>query len=144
MTNAEIVNIFTNLTDPKNKLTELTGAKFSYALIRNSSILRPAVVAYEEARKVLLESFSKKDKEKKPVLETVKVGEVEQQQYVLEDQVKFQKEFQALLQEEVNVNLFQISLDEVPTEITGSQMMLIYPIIKDDNPVVQPIKKVKK
>ena len=143
MTNSEIVNLFNNLTEPKNNFSSLTGSKFQYALVRNMAILKPFAISCEEARKTLLDSFAKKDKEKKPILETIKVGEIEQQQYVLEDPIKFQKEFQALLQEEVKVDLFQFDLFEVPPTITGDQMGIIYPLIKDDNPI-QPIKKGKK
>ena len=140
MTNSECVNLFTNLQD--KELLSFSGSKFSYALIRNLNILKPLVAAYEESRKALLESFAKKDKEKKPMLETVKVGGIDQQQYVLENPEKFQKEIQNLLLEEVAVNLYKVELSEMPKDITPVKLAGIFDIVKEE-PVEQPIKKKK-
>lgn len=127
MTNSEILS----LVEALSKVSSLTGSKFSYAVARNIAILNPEVIKFEEARKALLNSFSKKDKEGK--------AEVKDNQYVLEDQEGFAKEFQKLAKEEVVVSLFKIEMNELPEGISGEQTIGIYPIIVDKNPVEQPI-----
>ena len=44
MTNQEILSIFNGLSEPKNNIASLSGAIFSYAVIRNISKLKNALI----------------------------------------------------------------------------------------------------
>ena len=144
MINNEAITLFNELSDAKNGFATLTGSKFSYSLIRNLAILKPVLISYEEARKALLENFSKKV-DGKIQFKTVKdANGQDQQQYDLENTEEFQKAFNELLLEEVDVKLFQIELYEVPANITGEQMRIIYPIIRSDEVETKIVKKGKK
>lgn len=120
MKKSEIISLINSLSSCNN----LTGARFSYACARNVALLQPESKAFEETRKILVESYAKKNKDGKP--------EIKDNQYVLEDPALFQKEFAKLLDEEVDIKLFQIDFSEVPEGINVAQMQGILPIIKQE------------
>ena len=132
MTNQEIKSLLKSLT----KVGNLTGVKFSYAMARNFNILMPAFKSFDQDRIALAISCSKKDKDGKSIM---KAGKNEFNQDVdvfdFEDQKTFDIEFKKLLLEEKDIKLFQITLDDVPKEITAEQMTGIYEIIKNEESV---------
>jgi hypothetical protein len=118
MTKEEIVNLYDSLTSCNN----LSGKKFSYCLARNLNLLKNNVIKFEEERKLLLESFSEKDETGKPIIKDNK--------YNIKDLDSYNKEFNTLKEEKEEVNLFKISMEEIPENITVSQMSGIFPIIE--------------
>ena len=156
MTKGDNINLFNAL----NKLGNLVGVRFAYAVSRNISLLKPeyeaiqeaikpseAFTAYEKERIALVESFAKKDEKGKAVSENGA--------YVLEDQEGFDKAFELLKethkeavdgrtaqQDEVNellknestVELHKVSLDNVPEGITVAQLHSISDIISEEIP----------
>lgn len=119
MKKSEIVSLINSLST----LNNLTGAKFSYAIARNLNLLKPEGVKFEEARKSLIESYAKKDKDGNL--------EIKEGQYIIKKQDEFQVEFAKLLEEEVEIKLFQIESNEIPSNISVQQMQGILPIIKE-------------
>lgn len=154
-TNQEIIDLYKGL----QSVEHLTGAKFAYAVARNSNLLKKELIAlrqanvptddymeYEEARGALAESHSKKDKDGKP--ETFDNGN----RFVIEDPSKFEeafkelrlkhkavisvrkkqeKEFNELLEEKVEIELFMIPQSYLPEDISTKQMVAILPIVKE-------------
>lgn len=158
ITNQEIVNLYQGL----QLVASLTGAKFAYAIARNTEILekelkslriagRPSdeYMKYEEARGELAESHARKDKDGQP--EKYKKDGLER--FSIEDNAKFeadftalrleykdviishkkqQKEFDELLLEETTVELYMIPKSYLPENINTKQMVGILPIVKKE------------
>lgn len=148
---------FYGLRTALNKLSDLEGVKFAYAINRNKTILDAEVKAineakvekedfqaYEKARIELVEAHAKKDKEGKPVI----LGN----QYQIADQKKFDKEIAKLqkehkksldnrqkqidelnnfIKEEVELELYGIKLENVPENISVEKMGIITPLIEE-------------
>lgn len=145
-----------NLADALSKLN-LPGVNFAHAVAKNLNLLKTEVQALETARKAsdeytvfekerieLAKKHAKKDDKGKPVI----VG----QNFEIEDMESFEselatlkekhkeaiekreaqlKDFEDLLQKEVEINLHKISLEDVPQGITTKQMTDIYSIIEE-------------
>ncbi len=140
-----------------NSLGNLSGVKFSYAVVRNINILKPEIEAlqevikpseeftkYEQERIELAKEHSKKDDKGEPMSENNK--------FILEDEKKFEKEFEklkeknkkvfddrqkqideyiTLLETESSMELFKIDISDVPEGITTQQMNSIYELIEE-------------
>lgn len=145
-----------NLADALSKIN-LPGVKFAYGVSKNLNILKPEVIALEEARKqspefqqyekervVLAIKHSEKDEKGKPI--------ILENQYKLADQEAFDaefivlkekhkdaiekreaqvKEFNDLLEKEVKLELHKIKLEDVPATITTKQMNDIFDLIEE-------------
>ena len=135
---------------------KLPGVKFAYAVARNIQALKPEVTAlqeaikqspeyqaYEKARVDLATKHASKDEKGKPVI----VGN----EFAIEDQEAFDKaieelkekhkttieareqqlkDFNELLEKDVDVTLFKVALEDVPQNITTNQMTSIFEIIE--------------
>ena len=110
MKKREVLALWINL----NKLGELTGVKFAYAIAKNINTLRPEVESldksielsddfkkYDEARVKLVEKHADKDKDGNP---KKKISPDGKQEYVVEEnQSVFDKEFDALKKKNADV-----------------------------------------
>lgn len=135
----------------------LTGVKFAYGVARNLGLLKPEVESLEKAlqgsedfqkfekkRIALAEQFAEKDEKGKPLTEN--------NQYVMKDHSGFEAEYEKLkeenkdlvakreeelrvyaklLEEDSVVELYKISLADVPQNITTAQMFVLTPILSE-------------
>lgn len=153
MTNNELIELYSNLS----ALTSLKGAKFNYAVAKNISLLKPEVEAirssvkhtelfeaYEKERIALCEKHAKKDENKNPIKESnnyviddlkafsealKSLQEVHKE--AMTEQEKQLADLETLLKAENTIELYKISLSDVPDEITTVQMNALYPIISE-------------
>jgi seryl-tRNA synthetase len=153
MTNNDIFSLSQALESVGN----LTGVHFSYCVARNKNRVRMEIDAmketikrsekyeeYDRKRIEIAKKFSKKDETGKEVIEN--------NSFVLEDEKSFEKEFKALkeeykdtvaeqekkekdfndfLKEESKLELYKIPFEDVPMNITSSQMSGIFAIIEE-------------
>lgn len=158
MLKKEILILYQSL----HNLGSLQGCRFAYGIAKNISILEkeakiiqktieasPEFSEFENKRIELAKKYAKKDKEGKLLTDTENGVE----SYVMENQAKFDKEFNnlknkyekilderkkqideynELLETETDIELYKIKLSDVPSNITVSQMNLIKNIINDE------------
>jgi len=156
MKKQEVLNLFNGLQAVSN----LPGAKWSYAVARNITKLRPEVEAlqkaftpseefnvYDQKRIELAQKYSVKEK---GVPKTVKVGMSEE--YLIADKDKFNKElfklqetykktlderkkqvddFNEILEEKIEVELYMVDSEYIPEAITPAQLSNIMFIIRE-------------
>lgn len=149
-------NAVAELYNGLNTLGGLQGVKFTYFVAKNKALLESEIKdmkeviktseeynVYEKARIALAEEHAVKE-DGKPV--------VKDNRYVMEDKEAFNKACEALklehkdaidqrkkqvedfnkfLEEEIELNLHNIQLTDVPTNITVEQMEIIEPLVKD-------------
>jgi len=171
MTKSDNLALYSALID--KRLGSLPGIKFAYAVSRNISLLKPEIEAlekalepsdeykkYDEKRIELAKKYSKKGEkgEKGEPLTMPNPENPKLFEYVLEDKEGFQKDFEALKEEnkeiiekrnaqikeqddflktDSTIELFKVSVSEVPQNITVAQMNSIYPIVTDD--IISPL-----
>ena len=131
MTNQSVLD----LVEALEKVGNLKGEKFVYCVARNNNLLRPILKNYIEARKVLQESFAKKDEKGEPIL----LDDKDQfgrptKKYDIEDMKSFNEKLEELLKEETEVKLYRINQDILPADITADQLTGIMDLV-DDNPI---------
>jgi len=149
--NQDILNLWKTLSN-----INLSGSKFSYAVARNLSIIKPIVDALETAikpKKEYLEhmakqeeiavKYSEKDEKGNPVIldgfykisdelgaenefKVLKENNAE----IIKDFAKQTEEYNSLLKDDVEVNLHMIDFENIPDAINTVQMKGIYPIIQ--------------
>ena len=115
-------------------------AKISYVIHKNENILGKVYDEFEKYRLLLIDTYGKKDKDGKPILNKEGKYEIE-----LED--KFQKEFLALCNRETTVDLHKfLKIEEQIEQISGNQntLSILWNIIDTVNNVNTPQKIVKK
>ena len=156
ITKDKILSLYSSL----GSLGSLQGVRFAYGIAKNISVLEREVKAigetikatpefskFENERLELVKKYAKKDKDGK--LMTIVDDRVEK--YVMEDEAKFNKEFESLkkkhpktlderkkqgeeynelLKTESEIELFKINLDDVPKDISVAQMGIIKDLIK--------------
>ena len=162
MIKSEIINLFQSL----QKLGNLSGVKFAYAVSRNIAILKPEVEAlnkalegsdefkqFDEKRVELAKKHAKKDDKNKPL--------VNRGQFEIENQEAFDAEFETLksehqevwdarqkqvddyndlLKTESELQLYKVSLTDVPVNITVAQMHSISDIVTEEITSPFPVK----
>jgi len=149
----EIITLYQGLHSVGN----LEGVKFTYAVSRNISYLKPEVDAIQASLKPSKVYFEY-DKKRAELAEKHAVKEKgnpkkspDGQKYIIADQAAFDKELkelqnkhkeviderkkqensaEKLLEEKVMVELHWIELSEIPENIKGTQMNAILPVIK--------------
>lgn len=153
MTNKKLIELYNGLLG----ITNLKGVKFSYAVAKNINIIEREVDVlrtttkesddfkkYEAERIELCIKHAKKDPNGEPMI----AGK----QYLMEDFVAFNVEFEALketnkvllgirkaqfddynklLEVENSIELFKINISEIPEDVTTAQMGVLYPIITE-------------
>lgn len=140
-----------------NNCSALKGARFTYAIARNLAEIKADIEAlqksvdpskefsaYENKRIELNKKYSKKDEKGESITENGK--------YILEDQEKFDEEFNKLkeenqsivdardaqikeymdsLDDEIEVKLWKIKETDLPEDITVNQTYAIFPILEE-------------
>ena len=156
MTKLEAINLFTNL----NKLGEMSGVKFAYAVSKNLGLLKSEIESLDKARIAskeyqefdalrikMVEKHAKKGKDGKPIMKD-NVYEIENQmavdkefealklehKEVFDARIKQIDEFNELLKTDSSVVLYTIPLSYVPEGITVAQMYSIALIINEEIP----------
>lgn len=136
---------------------ELKGIKFAYGLAKNHKIIMDEVSVFQKAvqpkkefldydakRLELCEKYSKKDKNQRPITENnkfvidnqiefdselKKLQDLPENSKVLEAVDKQQKEFKEFLTKEISIKLFKIKFEDVPSDISVTQMKEIKELI---------------
>lgn len=137
--------------------------KFSYGLSKNSRILEPETKTLQEAMKPdekfleydkkrvdLAKKHASKDKKGKPI--------VNDNQYQLENEEKFESEFENLkekhkdtiekqkqkqdemndlLEQETEISAYQISIKSFPQKIIGNYLKILLPFIKEKDQEIE-------
>ena len=153
MTNNDLQKLFVGL----HKAKELKGVKFAYAVVKNIRLIDREIdilkkiaepsdqyKEYDKQRTDLCEVQAKKDDKGEPIIVN--------NNYVISDLVSFNKEMlalqdthkdainshahklkelEAIMKEDANINLYTISIDSIPEDITGEILMDIDAIIKE-------------
>lgn len=117
------------------KVGNLTGQKFTYAIARNNNILRPFLEKYSEDRKALLESFANKDEAGKPILKP-SIDEFGRptQKYDITDMAPYNMELEKLVKEDVGeVKLYRIAQKELPANISADALTGIIELVDETN-----------
>ena len=155
-TKTEIIQLYQAL----KKLGNLSGVKFAYAVSKNINLIEPEIKSFEKAleasdeftkfeekRMALVEKFAKKDEKGEKLIKN--------NEYEIEDLEQFNKEFEALKEEnkevydarqkqideyndllksESTLELHKISISDVPQNITVSQMTSISSLVTEETP----------
>lgn len=153
MTNQDLINLYEGL----DKVKDLKGFKFAYAVVRNSNKIKTEITNLEETLKTtekfnefetkrieLNKKYAKKDEKGEPI--------IEKDAYILENKEEFEKEYELLkeeykeeitkreeqnkelvkfLKEETTFELFKVKKEDVPQDITPAQMGGIISIIEE-------------
>jgi len=165
MKKQEALNLYNGLQAVSN----LPGAKWAYAIARNIAKLEPEIkalqkaytpseefVAYDKERLKLAQKYSIKEKGEP---KTIKVGITEE--YLIDDKDKFNQEliklqkkhkkiiderqkqlddFNEILKEEVEIDLYMIDSGYIPEEITPAQVSAIMAVINEKEVLDSPTK----
>lgn len=157
MTKGELLNLYRAL----DNLGNVTGARMSYGVAKNLSILKPDVDAlqkaidmtddfkkFEEERVELVKKHAILDEKGKPMIDTTRNEYViseenkpafeknlaklrKENSAVIEAREKQVKEFGELLKTEIEPNLHKIQQTDLPESITPAQTFAILPMIFD-------------
>ena len=157
MTKGELLNLYRAL----DNLGNVTGARMSYGVAKNLSILKPDVDAlqkaidmtddfkkFEEERVELVKKHAILDEKGNPMIDTTRNEYViseenkpafeknlaklrKENSAVIEAREKQVKEFGELLKTEIEPNLHKIQQTDLPESITPAQTFAILPMIFD-------------
>ena len=141
LTKGETLSLFRNL----NQLGILTGAKFTYAVARNISLLKGEIEALEKSmelpdkfkefeteRIALVEKYAEKDDSGKPKKEATSSGA---EQYIMGDEKKFEKEFETLkVKHKEAVSLREKQIEEYTKLLTTDSEVKVYKVKLEDVP----------
>lgn len=104
--------------------------KISYAIHKNAAAIEPALKAYDEVRKSLVEQYAEKDEDGKPIIEDGK--------YTIKDVEAFNADMTDLLAEETEVAIHTVKIDEFDKlddpkfdALTVSEMAILNFMIKE-------------
>jgi len=138
-------------------LKNLSGVKFAYAVAKNKVLISKEIEALQESRKPnekfkeydkkrveLCISFADKDEKNKPIIVNnqyqitkkeafnIKINELqEENKKIIEEVEKKQEEYLKMLEEETDLKFFMIKQDDLPKEITVSQMDIVIDLIEE-------------
>lgn len=119
----EALNILTTLSALKASNKALP-VKFAYASTINAKRLSDIAEAFEAGRRGLLDKYGKRDAEDK-LIETD--GHI-----TITDVVGFNAEIQVLQESDhPEITLHQVTVDDMPAELTLSDMASLMPMIKE-------------
>ena len=97
--NQEIVNFANTILGDKH-----LPVRISYAIHKNAASIEPALKAYDEVRKKLIEQYAEKDGEGKPIIADGK--------YIIENAEAFNADMAELNTEEVEIEVHKVSVSE--------------------------------
>jgi hypothetical protein len=142
-----------------NLVNKKAGVKFHYLMLKNKKILEPEVeslqksstppeghIEFNDRRVQLCNQYADKGEngeakvingqfiiqEQKPEFEEKMKELKEEFKEVVETMDKNQEEFQALLQEEIDIEFVKIPLSLMPEEVLGSEIELLFDIVEED------------
>jgi len=152
----ELFILFQNL----EKLNDLEGIKFAYAISKNKKMLKDEIESlqeiikpskeieeYERKRINLCEKYAEKDKNNKPIIEDNRYKFInddkdkfekdikilmDENKELLEKQNKKNEEYLKLLEEDIEINLYKINKSDIPEKITPRQLDYIIDLIIED------------
>lgn len=123
--NLELINFANTLLGDKR-----LPVRISYAIHKNAAAIEPALKAYEEVRKKILEQYAKKDAEGNPLIEEGK--------YTIENIVEFNADIDELNAEMTEVEIHKVSITEFEKlddpkfdALTVSEMAILNFMIED-------------
>lgn len=99
ITNQEIIK-FANMMLGDKRLP----VKIAFAIHKNARVFEPAMKAYSETRKTLIEQYAKKDEEGNPIIEN--------DEYTIIGVEQFNADMEELLTEEIEVEVHKVHADE--------------------------------
>lgn len=153
MLNKDIVALYKALAN----VEKLPGAKFAYAIAKNSDILKNEVkaiksavksredhVVYEKELAELSKKYAKKDQKGKPIIVNGNFLEIddtegfEKEHVALKEKHKIAieyretqlKDYEKLLEQKNDIKLHLLEVSDLPKDITGEQLKGIYAILK--------------
>ena len=152
MKNKEIFALYQALSN-----INLKGVKFAHAVAKNINILKPEIIAFEASKKPredyvaydterieLVKSIADKDEKGKPIIngnefqvsDTEKFEEEfkklqEKHSEALAYRKEQEKDFSDLMESDCKVELYKVSIENVPEEITTKQYTDLYAIISE-------------
>ena len=157
LTKQEVLDLHNGL----HAVGHLSGVKFAYAVSRNISKIKPEVIALQKGFDIKPE-FEEYEKERQVLAKSQAIqarGKPQQKveggiaKFVIKDQKIFDsklkalkkkhkkavdgrekqmKEFKLLLEEKIEIELYQVVLKDVPEGISAKQMSSILPIVTED------------
>ena len=134
-TNRELADLMQGLMEVK----DLKGVKFSLQVSKNIKLIKAELVHIEEASQPsaaflelaalvqTLDKSGKGEEEIKKEVEEIEKGNEE----LISERKKQIEEFNALLEEEIEISLFKVSESHLPEDITTAQLLGISLIIKE-------------
>ena len=135
-TNRELADLMQGLVDVK----DLKGVKFSLQVSKNMKLIKSELTNLEDASQPTPEflqlaklvqeieaSKSKTDEEKEEEINKIEADNTE----LVEHRKEQIEEFNLLLLEETELNLFKVSESDLPSDITTTQLLNINQIIKE-------------
>lgn len=157
----EVLQLFDGL----NTLQNLKGAKLAYMCAKNKETMKAEVVAtkaaympseklkeFEGKRIALCEEYADKDDNKNPVIIKGAYSLVMNKEVFEKELKKLTKgykefidentekiaEYRKFLDEEIDIELVSVNLDDVPKDITGRQMDVIFKLV-DNKPAKEKL-----
>lgn len=103
------------------KCSNLKGLKFIYNLAQNSKLIKEFEETFNQERMKLIDEMCEKDEKG----ENIVVKGV----FKLKDMDAYSKEYNLLLEKDIDIELHKIKEDEVPEDISSGQLIGIYPLI---------------
>jgi hypothetical protein len=150
MKKREILAFYNYIVEFANQ--NLPGAKWNYCLLKNINLLKPEITSiqevhkknakyleYETQRIVLMEKYCLKDDKGKPIVENGKykfddepnsLKSLNTEAKELEDKYAEPiKEINDFLEERCEINLFKISVDDIPKELNAENINKLFEMI---------------
>lgn len=154
MKKRELFGLLNGLEAVKN----LKGVKFAYAVAKNKNLVKREVKLFSESNKPnekflefdkkrveLCQEYCEKNENGEPVIKNNtfiglekndafnKVIEELREEYkeAIDEREKQSKEYNKMLDEEIELDFHKVLLENVPSDITGQQLELILPIVDD-------------
>lgn len=147
----EIYAIITAILEEKIPSDKKLSVKTRYNLLKNKSVMAAEVDPinqvqaqlgpFEQKRKELCEKWASKDANGNPVTQTDANGrsmynitnliEFNKELKVLQEESKEFNDYEKILNEEVNLNLFKINVDDLPNDLPTPLLERLLPILED-------------
>jgi len=124
LTNKMLIDSTKSLSEISQKQLPI---RISYKIAKNISLINDELKIYDEQKNKIMNEYSKKDKDGKPVID--KNGHVELQKERIKD---WTKDFMELLSIEIEININKFSIDSMGNcDISPSQIMSLGFMIED-------------
>ena len=101
----------------------LKGIKLAYAIAKNNRILTRELEPLSDIIKKLQEEYCKKDVDGKPIITN--------NQYEIDNVIKFNEEYNNLLNMDIDITLHRIKREDLPDDITVQQLSSILDFVDE-------------